>query len=407
MRKRKEGLEKKDKLLKVKKKEKNMIKKMCIPLIAALTVSCQNEEDLPVQHPDDYDLITFQAMTAKEQTRAVSGYETYDNGKHPGTMGVFGYFDMHNTTAGNLSNNKIMENTSIEYDAEENKWKYSNPSDEKHWADYVQYNSFDFLAYMPYETKDNVTIARQGEVADSTFTLSLKVVMGDDCQLPIVRQSTQAPLICNAPVHENSAELGTQVHFLFDQTLTGFTLNFQIDAGMAAIRYFRIKSVNIYGDNLANGGTVSRSYTWNTRGGTWTSGDILWSDITRENITKESPVSIDYYKAEADPCYDESSLIVNSDKYRQWGKPFYAIPDASFNPTIAVTYDVEYKDESDNNVVVTRENITSTIVLNKTNFSSLASGKPGHVNAIKILIKPRYLYVLGDEARSEGLLLVN
>ena len=383
-----------------------MIKKMCIPLIAALTVSCQNEEDLPVQHPDDYDLITFQAMTAKEQTRAVSGYETYDNEKHPGTMGVFGYFDLHNTTAGNLSNNNIMENTSIEYNAEEKKWKYSNPSDEKHWADYVQYNSFDFLAYMPYETKDNVTIARQREVANSTFTLSFKVV-GDKCQLPIVRQSTQAPLICNAPVHENSAELETQVHFLFDQTLTGFTLNFQIDAGMAAIRYFRIKSVNIYGDNLANGGTVSRSYTWNTRGGTWTSGDILWSDITRENITKESPVSIDYYKAEADSCYEESSLIVKADKYRQWGKPFYAIPDASFNPTIAVTYDVEYKDESDNNVVVTRENITSTIVLNKTNFSSLASGKPGHVNAIKILIKPRYLYVLGDEARSEGLLLVN
>ena len=379
---------------------------MCIPLIAALTVSCQNEEDLPVQHPDDYDLITLQAMPAKEQTRAVSGYETYDNEKHPGTMGVFGYFDMHNTTAGNLSNNNIMENTSIEYNAEEKKWKYSNPSDEKHWADYVQYNSFDFLAYMPYETKDNVTIARQGEVTDSIFTLSIKVVNGDNCRLPVVTQSTQAPLICNAPVHENSAELGTQVHFLFDQTLTGFTLNFQIDAGMAAIRYFRIKSVNIYGDNLANGGTVSRSYTWNTRGGTWTSGDILWSDITRENITKESPVSIDYYKAEADPCYDESSLIVNSDKYRQWGKPFYAIPDASFNPTIAVTYDVEYKDESDKNVV-TRENITSTIVLNKTNFSSLASGKPGHVNAIKILIKPRYLYVLGDEARSEGLLLVN
>ena len=383
-----------------------MIKKMCIPLIAALTVSCQNEEDLPVQHPDDYDLITFQAMTAKEQTRAVSGYETYDNGKHPGTMGVFGYFDLHNTTEDNLSNNKIMENTSIEYNAEEKKWKYSNPSDQKHWADYVQYNSFDFLAYMPYETKDNVTIARQEQVTDSTFKLSFKVVKGANCRLPIVTQSTQAPLICNAPVHENSAELGTQVHFLFDQTLTGFTLNFQIDACMAAIRYFRIKSVNIYGDNLANGGTVSRSYTWNTRGGTWTSGDILWSDITSENITKESPVSIDYYKAEADPCYDESSLIVNSDKYRQWGKPFYAIPDASFNPTIAVTYDVEYIDESDNNVV-TRENITSTIVLNKTNFSSLASGKPGHVNAIKILIKPRYLYVLGDEARSEGLLLVN
>lgn len=387
-----------------------MIKKIYIPLIAALTIACQTEEDLPSQLPDDYDLITFQAMTAKEQTRAVSVYEAYNSVMHPGTMGVFGYYDLQTTTAENLSNSKIMENTSIEYDADRKKWKYSKPADEKHWADYVQYNSFDFFAYMPYmaynETNDNVTIARTGAKEDNNFTLSFKVG-NSSCPLPIVMNSTQAPLICNAPVHENSAELGAKVHFLFDQTLTGFTLNFQIDASMAAIRHFRIKSVNIYGDNLASGGTVSRSYQWNAENGTWSNADIVWADIIRENITKESPVSIDYYKAEdeTDPCYDESSLIVNSEKYRQWGKPFYAIPDAQFNPTIAVTYDVELTDENGNDVV-TRKDVKSKITLNKTNFSSLASGKPGHINGIRILIKPRYLYVLGDEDKAEGMLLV-
>ena len=77
----------------------------------------------------------------------------------------------------------------------------------------------------------------------------------------------------------------------------------------------------------------------------------------------------------------------------------------AFNPTIEVTYDVELTDADGNNVT-TRKGITSHIVLSKTNFSGLKAGFPGHVNAIRILIKPRYLYVLADEDKAEGLLLV-
>ncbi len=388
-----------------------MKRRIYIPLIASLMVACQTEEDLPTQFPDDYDLITFQAMTAKEQTRAVSRYEQYDSEKHPGTMGVFGYYDLlQGTTTEKLSQNKIFENTEIEY--KEKKWQHKNPADEKHWADYVQYNSFDFFAYMPYnatgteETKGDVTLERTGAEADNAFTLTFKVVKSKTCSLPLLNDSKGAPLICNAPVHEQSAELGTKVHFLFDQTLTGFTLNFQIDASMAAIRHFRIKSVNIYGDNLANGGTVSRTYRWNTESKTWNTDDIVWSQITRENITEETPLTVAYNKNDnTDPCYGASDMIVKADKYRQWGKPFYAIPDAQFNPTIAVTYDVELTDENRNDVV-TRKDVKSKITLNKTNFSSLVSGKPGHINGIRILIKPRYLYVLGDEDKAEGMLLV-
>lgn len=368
---------------------------------------------MPTQLPDDYDLITFQAMTAKEQTRVTSGYEQYNSEKHPGTMGVFGYYNLlQGTTPDKLSQNKILENTSIKYDTENKTWKYTNPDDEKHWADYVQYNSFDFFAYMPYnatgteETKGDVTLERTGAEADNAFTLTFKVVKSETCSLPLLNDSKGAPLICNAPVHEQSAELGTKVHFLFDQTLTGFTLNFQIDASMAAIRHFRIKSVNIYGDNLANGGTVSRTYRWNTESKTWNTDDIVWSDITRENIAEATPFPMAYSNNDdTDPCYCASDMIVKADKYRQWGKPFYAIPDAQFNPTIAVTYDVELTDENRKDVV-TRKDVKSKITLTKTNFSSLATGEPGHVNSIRILIKPRYLYVLGDEDKAEGMLLV-
>lgn len=390
-----------------------MKRRIYIPLIASLMVACQSEEDLPTQHPDDYGLITFQAMTAKEQTRAVSVYEAYNSVKHPGTMGVFGYYNLlQGTTLEKLSQNKILENTSIKYDTENEKWKYTNSGDEKHWADYVQYNSFDFFAYMPYnangteKTKGDVTLERTGTEADNAFTLTFKVVKSKTCSLPLLNDSKGAPLICNAPVHEQSAELGTEVHFLFDQTLTGFTLNFQIDASMAAIRHFRIKSVNIYGDNLANGGTVSRTYRWNTESKTWDNSDIVWSQITRENIAEATPYQMEYSNNDdTDPCYGASDMIVKADKYRQWGRPFYAIPDAQFNPTIAVTYDVELTDENRTDVV-TRKDVKSKITLNKTNFSSLVSGEPGHINGIRILIKPRYLYVLGDEDKAEGMLLV-
>ena len=99
-------------------------------------------------------------------------------------------------------------------------------------------------------------------------------------------------------------------------------------------------------------------------------------------------------------------MIVKSDKYRQWGKHFYAIPDAAFNPTIEVTYDVELEDQNGKNVT-TRQDVTNSIVLSKTNFSAIQQGTPGHINAIRILIKPRYLYVLADEDKIFKSMAVN
>ena len=398
-----------------------MKRRIYIPLIASLMVACQSEEDLPTQLPDDYDLITFQVMTEKGQTRATSGYEQYDSGKHPGTMGAFGYYDLlQGTIPEKLSQNKIFENTEIEYAGA--MWQHKNDADKKYWADYVQYNSFDFFAYMPYsstgteETKDDVTFSRTGEEADNAFTLTFKVVNSETCPLPLLTDSRQAPLICNMPIHEKSAKsmvvgddgtyVKNSIQFLFDQTLTGYNVQFMIDPSMAAIRHFRVKNVEIYGDNIAEGGTVSRTYRWDAKSGLWSNSDIVWSDITRGSIAEATPFQMAYSNNDdTDPCYGASDMIVKADKYRQWGRPFYAIPDAQFNPTIAVTYDVELTDENRKDVV-TRKDVKSKITLNKTNFSSLVSGKPGHINGIRILIKPRYLYVLGDEDKAEGMLLV-
>lgn len=81
-------------------------------------------------------------------------------------------------------------------------------------------------------------------------------------------------------------------------------------------------------------------------------------------------------------------------------------------PTIAVTYDVVFKDENKNEVI-TRKDITSTIKLNKENFGnttsgsgSIGAGKTAMINPIKILIQPLYLYVLADQDAYTGHLLI-
>lgn len=59
----------------------------------------------------------------------------------------------------------------------------------------------------------------------------------------------------------------------------------------------------------------------------------------------------------------------------------------------------------DGTTVVTRKDVTSNIVLNKGNFSSLATGKTAMIN--RILIQPRYLYVLADQDAYTGHLLID
>ena len=83
----------------------------------------------------------------------------------------------------------------------------------------------------------------------------------------------------------------------------------------------------------------------------------------------------------------------------------YMIPDVTFTPEISVNYDVVFTNESGTEVI-TRKNITSSVLLNKVNFSNLVNGEPGVINPIRILIQPRYLYVIADEDAYTGRLLI-
>ena len=67
-------------------KQLNHISSLII-LLASLT-ACDHS-DMPIQHADDYDYITFSVETGKMLTRT-NAYEAYDPARHPATMGVFG-----------------------------------------------------------------------------------------------------------------------------------------------------------------------------------------------------------------------------------------------------------------------------------------------------------------------------
>lgn len=67
--------------------------KYILPLIVLAVLTACDSSDVPIQHPDNYDNITFSAQTQKLITR-VNPYEAYDNNRHPATMGVFGYYDI-------------------------------------------------------------------------------------------------------------------------------------------------------------------------------------------------------------------------------------------------------------------------------------------------------------------------
>lgn len=128
----------------------------------------------------------------------------------------------------------------------------------------------------------------------------------------------------------------------------------------------------------------------------------MWTDLKRTSSTSV-PTVIPNRATETQAADDE--VVVSSKDFSQWGSTFYVIPDADFLPTISVTYDVEFTAE-DGSTVVTRNDVTSSIILNKKNFSGLASGKTAMISPIRILIQPRYLYVLADEDAYTGHLLI-
>lgn len=386
-----------------------------IPLFAFLAslTACESN-DLPIQHADSYRYITFAARTQKMTTRADDRYESYDpvQRMHPLNMGVFGYynfathsFETTGTETGG-KNHAIFDNIQVEYNTSTKTW---STKEEKRWDAYPNSN-FDFFGYMPHS--ESATLSKPS-ATERTYLLTIPFSMPiiNDTPSPILAQKDliKAPIICAKPEHKGStaaggsdATFGRVVTFLFDQTLTGYNLNFQLDQKMNAIRHFRIKGVKIYGKGLATGGNVSRSYTWSNN--EWTAKAIQWSNLKKVNITEENAIKLaKNSETPFTPEYKEY-MDIDDSKYHRWGTTFYAIADASFVPTIAVTYDVILKDEKGE--TVTRKDVTSTIILGNKYFETLNPAQTAAIYNINILIQPRYLYVLADQDAYTGHLLI-
>lgn len=403
-------------------------------ILLAILTACESN-DMPIQHADNYAYISFSAKTEKTLTRT-NPYEAYDAAKHPATMGVFGY--QSNTSHPKLDvDNTIYSNESVSYNSTTENWTATS---RKRWNDYLdKATSFHFFAYMPkvdgakvIEEKSDATSSTS---TSRTFTLSFPFAMSTSAEetssentssnhtlSPVIFDIRKAPIICAMPQSREGMDaqkteyiFDRVVNFWFDQTLTGYRLLFKLDTKMGAVRQFRIKRVTLSG-NLATKGTVSRSYTWDETKKLWTTqGAIGWKDLTYTPFDSfEIP-----YKDNQDDTNTTSSAFENATKsilldnsikdYTQWGAAFYTIPDKNFTPTIKVTYDVVFKDEKQQEVI-TRKGVTSAIELNEKNFESLKNQKQGvtaMIYPIRILIQPRYLYVLADEDAYTGHLLID
>lgn len=384
-----------------------MKKKQYITLLTTVLIgmnACESS-DLPIQHADSYDYITFAVKTQKTQTRAQE-YEGYDASRHPHTLGVFGYYNLpdHNFASAEGTNQAIFNNETVEYDTQSGNWK-TNP--ERKWDDFKS-NNFDFFGYMPQNKQASLT---KSSTSESTYVLSIPYTIPqlNDKASPILFDLKQAPIICALPEHkEGTPAAGTEktfarvVEMKFDQTMTGYYLNFQLDTRMNKLRHFRIKGVKIYG-KLPTGGTLSRSYTFN--GNSWTAEAIKWDLKTKEfDATNGIALAKDKDAAEPASPAANDTLNLNDTNFHRWGATFYAPSTTLFVPTIAVTYDVTMADEKE---VITRKDVTSTIILNQQYFNTLKPESTATIYPINILIQPRFLYVLADQDAWSGVLLVD
>ena len=350
---------------------KNMANcKLYIALLSAPFIAACSGDDLEqyAQRPDNAGEIGF-VLKTENVTR------TYNmENPHPATMGVYGYHDLSEVNMGRDGFN-IFSNTQVNY--ADGVWSYEK---KKYWADYSEYNSFDFFGYMP-----RVTSASFVYSGDNSYTLSFTATLDENA----MQTGKNAPLICNLPNHKDFP--GDIVRFDMDQTLTGFQLKFKLGTKMSKVRDFEITKVEVSGD-IPFKGRVSRTYTYD--GGTWTQEPILWniSPMTGiKNMSFEVP-------------NEGGSLTLSDDTFHEWGSPFYAIPVTYFTPKIKVTYNVKV----DTDGTITRENVTNEIVFNKENFANLKKQAlmPGKLNDLEIAIVPDHLYVLADADQYIGYLVM-
>lgn len=390
------------------------------------SLSACDSSNMPVQHSDQYDEITFTVETQKvenqkaksqnAETRA-NEYEKYDPTLHPRQMGVWGYHYV--TKQLGDAGTPIFNNLLVSYDSSQNAWGYSEP---KKWEDFKDARHFDFFAYMPYQvgTGSSIAISTDADSNTDTYTLSVPYAPSgssassstssssatSSSNSPFLFDAKNAPIICALPEHrtvksdqDEKLSFEHTVKFKFDQTLIGYKLLFKLDPTMGAIRQFHIKSVNITGE-IPISGTITRAFTYSTNTKKWTAGKIIWKDIATRTYTKDDPVIIPYQNTSS------PSLEISSTEYQPWGDIFYTIPLATFQPSINVTYDVKMTAQ-DGTTPITRKDVTSSILLNKDNFSSLNTGSTATINSIRILIQPRYLYVMSDQDAYTGHLLID
>ena len=387
-----------------------MKKKQYITLLTTVLIgmnACESS-DLPIQHADSYDYITFAVKTQKTQTRAQE-YEGYDASRHPQTLGVFGYYNLpdHDFASAEGTNDAIFNNETVEYDTQSGNWK-TDP--ERKWDDYKS-NNFDFFGYMPQNAQASLT---KSSTQESTYVLSIPYTIPQlyGKASPILFDLKQAPIICALPEHkEGTTAAGTEktfervVEMRFDQTMTGYYLNFQLDTRMNKLRHFRIKGVKIYG-TLPTEGTLSRSYTFKEN--SWTAEAIKWTNLQTKEFDANNGIALAMNQDAENPASpkDDETLNIDDKDFRRWGATFYAPSTTLFVPTIAVTYDVTMEDEKGTEVI-TRKDVTSTIILNQQYFSTLKPESTATIYPINILIQPRFLYVLADQDAWSGFLLID
>ncbi len=366
--------------------------KKVLMFLAALTMLTACGSDIEYTEPDNKtDEIQFSIGSidapaigmARAVSRAEHGHVAWSDAKHANTLGVFGYYD------GNLEN-EIFSNQKVTRNA--SKWTYE-PA--KYWAEFSNASSFDFFGYMVEgaSSMPDASVTNDG----NKYTLTFAANIGK----PVLTSPDNTPLICHAPYH--TAVVGMSIPFQMDQTLTGYTVYFQLGEKMDRIRDFVIKGVKVYGNNLPVGGNVSRTYTLTD--GVWTAGNVIWENLSTASIAKDAAIAL-AKSWPTDDNKDDRTINNTTTDWVKWGGEgltdgaFYALPSASFVPTIEVTYDV-YSEGG----TLTRKDVKSTIVLNKTNFADLAVGTTGEIQKIKIKIVPDYLYVLSDDDQVTGFLI--
>lgn len=243
-------------------------------IISLASLSACDSSDMPIQHADSYGYITFSAQSQKILTRT-NPYEAYNPERHPATMGVFGYQD-------NEAAEPIFRNETATYNASTQSWPTTPP---KRWADYPNTSSFNFFAYMPHT--EGATLKR---TLNGTGILSFPFSM-ENATSPVIFDTKAAPIICALPISKGAITTENEdrvINLKFDQTLTGYSLSFMLDAKMNAIRHFRIHSVTLSG-NLATSCTITRSYTWNNASNSWNASDIGWSEVHRAQFV-DTPI---------------------------------------------------------------------------------------------------------------------